>query len=95
MVESLDVLYQAQENHQRITLTIDDKIESQNRKPISALRELLDSQKCRLLEGFKDTDNRTRALIGDLVKDLQAQCGVVEDGVKGGATNTYTSRRFS
>jgi hypothetical protein len=50
-----------------------DKIEIQNRKLISVLRELLDSQKCRVLEGFKDTDNQTHALVGDLVEDLQAQ----------------------
>jgi len=78
------VLYQAQENHQRITTTIIDKIETQNRKLISALRELLDSQKCRVLEGFKDMDNRTHALVGDLVEDLQAQqCRLVEEGLKG------------
>jgi hypothetical protein len=60
------------------------QIETQNRKLISALRELLDSQKCKVLEGFKDTDNRTHALVGDLVEDLQAQqCRLVEEGLKG------------
>lgn len=73
VVESLDVLYQAQENHQRIITTIVDKIETQDRKLISALRELLHFQKCRVRKGFKDTDNRTHALVIDLVKDLQAQ----------------------
>ncbi|KAF8846588.1 hypothetical protein BDZ45DRAFT_734146 [Acephala macrosclerotiorum] len=72
VVESLDMLYQARDKHQRITTTIVDKIGTQNHKLISALRELLDAQKCRLLEGFKDTDNRTHTLVGDLVEDLQA-----------------------
>lgn len=74
MVESLDILYQAQENHQRITMTIVGKIETENRRLISALRELLDSQKCGPLEeGFKDTDNQAGTLVADLVEDLQAQ----------------------
>jgi hypothetical protein len=78
--ENLDILSRAQENHQRITTTIVDKIETQNRELISALRVLLDSQKCRVLEGFKDTDNQIHAL----VEDLQAQqCCLVEEGVKG------------
>lgn len=34
--------------------------------------------------GFKDTDNQTHALFGDLLEDLQAQqCRLVEEGVKG------------
>jgi hypothetical protein len=77
------VLYQVQDKHQRITTTIVNKIETQNDKLISALWELLDSQKSRLLEGFKDTDNRTHTLVGDLVEDLQAQHRYLfEKGIK-------------
>jgi hypothetical protein len=47
-------------------MTIVDKIETQNRKLISVLRILLDSQKCRVLKGFKDTDNQIYALVKDL-----------------------------
>lgn len=67
------MLYQAQQNHQRITTTIVDKMEIENRRLMSESRELLDSQKCRLLEGFKDTDNQARTLVANLVEDLQAQ----------------------
>jgi hypothetical protein len=78
------VLYQAQENHQRIITTIVGKIETQGRKLISVPQELLDSEKYRPLEGLKDTDNRTHALIGDFVKDLQAQQRrLVEESFKG------------
>ncbi|CZR64874.1 uncharacterized protein PAC_14774 [Phialocephala subalpina] len=83
VLECLNMLYQAQDKHQRITTTIIDKIGTQNDKLISALRELLDSQKCRLFEGFKDTDNRTHTLVGDLVEDLQAQQRYLfEKGIK-------------
>jgi hypothetical protein len=81
--ESLDILSQAQEDHQRITTTIVNKIETQNRQLISALRELQDSQKYRVLERFKDTNNQTYALVGDVLDNLQAQqCRLVEEGVK-------------
>jgi hypothetical protein len=83
VVESLDVPYQGQKNHQRISTTIVDTIEIQNRALISALWELLKSQRCTVLKGFKDRDNQTHALIVDLVKDLQAQqYRLIEEGVK-------------
>jgi len=60
-----------------------DKIETQDRKLVSALWELLESQKCKALEVFKDTGSRTHALVVDLVEDLQAQQRhLIEEGVK-------------
>lgn len=80
---SLDVLYQAQENHQRITTTIVNEIEIQDRKLIFALRELLDTQKFRVRQGFKDTENRTHGLVVGLVENLQGQQRhLIEEGVK-------------
>jgi hypothetical protein len=74
VVRNLDILHQDQEYHQRITTTIVGKIETENRRLISDSRELLDSQKCRLLEdGFEDWDNQARTLVADLVQDLQVQ----------------------
>ena len=74
VAKNLDILYQDQERHQRITTSITGQIEIQNRTLVSEFRELLDSQKCRLLEEcFHDRDNEARTLVGSLVEDLQAQ----------------------
>jgi len=82
VLESLNILHQAQENHQRITTTIVGKIETKNHRLISESRELLDPQECRLLEGFKDADSQARTLVADLVEDLQAQRYLFEKGFK-------------
>jgi hypothetical protein len=82
-VKSLDTLHQDQENHQRITTTIVGKIETENCRLISDSRNLLDSQKYRLLEDtLKDGDNRARALVADLAEDLQAQQRRLFEGFK-------------
>jgi hypothetical protein len=72
--ESLDILSQAQENHQRITTTIVGKVEAQNSKLITESLELLDFQTRRLLEeSFKDTENQVRTLVAELVDGMWAQ----------------------
>lgn len=54
---SLDILYQAQENHQRITETIAGLMEIQNCTLIRESLELVDSQTRRQFEeGFKETE---------------------------------------
>jgi hypothetical protein len=69
--ESLDILSQAQENHQCITTTIVGKIEAQNSKLIAESSELLDFQTRRLLEeSCKDTENQVRTLVADLVEGI-------------------------
>jgi hypothetical protein len=72
--ESLDILFQAQENHQRITTTIVGKIEAQNSKLITESLELLDFQTRRLLgESFEETENQVRTLVAELVDGMWAQ----------------------
>jgi hypothetical protein len=72
--ESLDILSQAQENHQRIMTTIVGKIETQNSKLITESLELLDFQTRRLLEeSFQDTENQVRTLVAELVDGMWAQ----------------------
>jgi hypothetical protein len=71
VVRNLDILYQAQLNHQRTTTTTVGKIEIENRRLIAQSREFQDSQMCRQLkEGFKDQGNHARTLVTDLVEDL-------------------------
>jgi hypothetical protein len=72
--ESLDILSQAQENHQRIMTTIVGKIETQNSKLITELLELLNFQTRQLLgESFQDTENQVRTLVAELVDGMWAQ----------------------
>jgi hypothetical protein len=73
IVDSLDMLYQAQLSHQRITTTIVGTIEKENRWLITESLEFQDSQVCRLLEeSDEDRCNQTRTLVADVVKDLLA-----------------------
>ncbi|CZR69934.1 uncharacterized protein PAC_19835 [Phialocephala subalpina] len=73
ILKSLNTLSQAQENHQRITTTITEQVETQNRRLLFELRELQESHQNSLLEGFKDWDNQERTLFSDLIEDLQAE----------------------
>ena len=74
IVHNLDMLYQAQLNHQRTTTTIVGTIEKENRRLITESLEFQDSQICRLLEeSDEDRCNQTRTLVADAVEDLLAQ----------------------
>jgi hypothetical protein len=74
IAESLDLLHQAQEIHQRITTSIVGHLETQNRRLITELLGLLDFETRRLFEeGFKDTENQVRTLVADLVEGMAAQ----------------------
>ncbi len=81
------MLFQAQENHQRITTTIVCTIENGNCGLVAESRKLLKSQMCRLykgeLKGFEVWDNQARTLVGDLAEDLlgQQRC-LFENGLK-------------
>lgn len=57
-------------------------MEIENLRLISKSREFLDSQECRLFEGFKDADNQARTLVANLIEDLQAQCRLFKKGFK-------------
>lgn len=97
MVDSLDMLYQAQLHHQRTTTTIVGKIEKENRRLRMESLEFQDSQIRRLLkESNKNRYNQTRLLVTDVVEDLLAQQRrLFERGFKGhGTTGTYGGRFF-
>jgi hypothetical protein len=74
LVKSLDNLYQAQENHQRITTTIVGQLETRNSRLIAESLEILDFERAYCLTGvFKDTESQVGTLVADLVKGMWAQ----------------------
>jgi hypothetical protein len=77
VIESLDMLYQAQLSDRRTTMTTLGKIENENRRLVVDSQDLLDSQIYRNfkeeLGGFENWDSHARTLVSGLAEDLLVQ----------------------